>query len=99
MIPTTALQEDATLDRTDSSRATLPMKVVYIAGAGRSGSTILNADLGMHEEIVAVGELRYLASLEDRNAGGACGTWPRRALSATGLRDVGRAGEADRGNL
>jgi hypothetical protein len=39
--------------------------VVYIIGAGRSGSTFLDAVLGMHPEVVATGELRYFASLQD----------------------------------
>ena len=40
-------------------------RVVYIVGAGRSGSTILNAVLGMHPDIVATGELRYFASPQE----------------------------------
>lgn len=34
--------------------------VVYITGAGRSGSTVLNAALGAAEDVVAVGELTNL---------------------------------------
>jgi hypothetical protein len=36
------------------------MKVLYIAGWGRSGSTILDNILGQVEGIVSVGELRYI---------------------------------------
>ena len=38
-----------------------PVRLCYIAGAGRSGSTILNILLGNHPEAVNVGELRQLA--------------------------------------
>lgn len=40
-------------------------KVLYIAGYGRSGSTVLDVMLGNHPEIVSVGELAYL--VEDWN--------------------------------
>lgn len=36
------------------------IRVVYIAGAGHSGSTLLDVVLGSHPDIVAVGELSYL---------------------------------------
>ena len=39
-----------------------PLRVVYIAGANRSGSTVLNAVLGNHPLIQSVGELVWLAS-------------------------------------
>jgi hypothetical protein len=39
-----------------------PLRVVYIAGAGRSGSTVLDAVLGNHPLIHSVGELTRLAS-------------------------------------
>ncbi len=36
------------------------VKVVYIAGSGRSGSTLLEKILGLHPDIFAAGELRYI---------------------------------------
>lgn len=47
------------------SSTSRPVRVVYVVGAARSGSTILNAVLGMHPDIVATGELRYLATLQE----------------------------------
>jgi hypothetical protein len=50
------------------------MKVVYIAGYGRSGSTVLDILLGNHSKIAGVGEVTYL--LEDyaeRNRPCSCG--------------------------
>ena len=38
-----------------------PVRVLYIVGAGRSGSTVLDIVLGNHPEIESVGELRNLA--------------------------------------
>lgn len=42
------------------SSATARPQVVYIAGAGHSGSTVLDIALGNHPEIVSVGELHKL---------------------------------------
>lgn len=39
---------------------TQPIRVVYIAGYGRSGSTILDIALGQHEDIVGAGEISAL---------------------------------------
>jgi hypothetical protein len=39
-----------------------PLRVVYIAGVGRSGSTVLDSVLGNHPHIQSVGELSRLAS-------------------------------------
>lgn len=39
------------------------LKVIYIAGVGRSGSTLLDTVLGNHERIVGVGELNKLTRL------------------------------------
>src|SRR6266540_1011647 len=39
-----------------------PLRVVYIAGVGRSGSTVLDSVLGNHASIQSVGELSRLAS-------------------------------------
>lgn len=44
----------------DQHRA--PARVLYIAGAGRSGSTLLDLILGNHREIASVGELAKLPS-------------------------------------
>jgi hypothetical protein len=59
--------QDQVRERDDGGRLAefLPARVVYIVGAGRSGSTILNAILGEHPDIVATGELRYLATPQD----------------------------------
>ena len=37
-----------------------PGTVIFVAGAGRSGSTLLNGLLGQSPDVVALGELRYL---------------------------------------
>ena len=37
------------------------MKVIYIAGYGRSGSTVLDIILGNHSQITGLGEVTYLA--------------------------------------
>ena len=33
------------------------IRVVYITGFGRSGSTVLNITLGQHDDVIATGEL------------------------------------------
>ena len=43
-----------------SGPATPPLTILYIAGAGRSGSTILDNVLGQVEGMASVGELRFL---------------------------------------
>lgn len=51
-----------------------PPRVLYIAGYGRSGSTVLDVLLGGHPQSVSVGEMTYLAqdwTLEGRRC--ACG--------------------------
>jgi hypothetical protein len=50
------------------------VKVLYIAGSGRSGSTILDNTLGQIDGFFSVGELRYIwerGLIEDRLCG--CG--------------------------
>jgi hypothetical protein len=50
------------------------LKVLYIAGSGRSGSTILDNILGQYEGFVSVGEVRFIwerGMQEDRRCG--CG--------------------------
>lgn len=37
-----------------------PLRVLYIMGLGRSGSTVLDSILGNHPDLVSLGELRYL---------------------------------------
>ncbi len=37
-----------------------PLKLIYIVGAGRSGSTVLDTVLGNHPDVVSVGELSNL---------------------------------------
>jgi hypothetical protein len=53
-----------------------PIRVIYVLGAARSGSTVLNTVLGHHNEIEGVGELGYLSRsgnvFEERCA---CGEW------------------------
>ena len=39
---------------------TMPIRVIYIMGAGRSGSTVLDTVLGNHFQIESVGELANL---------------------------------------
>jgi len=51
-----------------------PIKVLYIAGSGRSGSTLLDNILGQVDGLVSVGEVRYLwerGMVQDRLCG--CG--------------------------
>lgn len=49
-------------------------KVLYIAGYGRSGSTVLDVVLGNHPDMVSVGELTYLADdWSDPDRSCACG--------------------------
>jgi hypothetical protein len=59
------------------------MKIIYVAGYGRSGSTILSIMLGSHPHIAAVGEARFLVedwhkSMRSCSCGAAypeCGFW------------------------
>jgi sulfotransferase family protein len=44
----------------DQRRDVQPMKVLYIAGWGRSGSTIVDNILGSYDSVFSVGELYYL---------------------------------------
>jgi hypothetical protein len=60
-----------------------PVKVLYVAGAGRSGSTLLDAILGQLDGFFSAGELRYLwerGLVEGRLCGcgtpvASCSTW------------------------
>ena len=77
-----------------------PVHVIYITGAGRSGSTLLSNILGQLPGAVSVGELYYLwaRGLEDNILCG-CGTpvrdchfWTRvlqRMRETTGIEDIG----------
>ncbi len=55
---------------TDTER----IEVVYIAGVGRSGSTLLEMILGQIDGFVSVGELRYLWRVLSENHKCGCGT-------------------------
>lgn len=58
-----------------SSEAGAPVRVLFLAGSGRSGSTLLANVLGQVDGMVHVGELRYIwerGLLEDRLCG--CGS-------------------------
>ena len=46
---------DATAGQQDA-----PIRVVYVMGAGRSGSTVLDTILNNHEDVIGVGELVHL---------------------------------------
>lgn len=51
-----------------------PLRVLYFAGSGRSGTTVINSILGQMDGVFAAGELRYLwqrGMVEDRLCG--CG--------------------------
>ena len=41
-------------------RRAQPLRVVYVMGAGRSGSTVLDTILNNHEDVIGVGELVHL---------------------------------------
>jgi hypothetical protein len=70
------------------------VKVLLIAGAGRSGSTLLDMILGQIDGICSVGELRYLwqrGVMEDRRCGcgepfSSCPFWSPIAVRAIGER-------------
>jgi hypothetical protein len=45
---------------TADARPDAPIRVVYLMGAGRSGSTVLDTILNNHEDVIGVGELVHL---------------------------------------
>jgi hypothetical protein len=45
---------------TADARSDAPIRVVYVMGAGRSGSTVLDTILNNHEDVIGVGELVHL---------------------------------------
>lgn len=49
------------------------IRVIYIMGYGRSGSTLLDLVLGNHPQITSAGELSSYAEWRDRNLDCACG--------------------------
>src|SRR5688500_770153 len=55
------------------------MKVIYITGAARSGSTVMDIVLGNHPEIVSVGELKNLVK----------SGWARGEYCSCGERAIG----------
>jgi hypothetical protein len=73
------------------ARADGGVRVLYIAGVGRSGSTLVSCLLGQSESVFAAGELRYLwrrGVIENRLCGcglpfGDCPTW-RTVIAAAG---------------
>ncbi len=64
-------------------QATTPVRVLYVAGSGRSGTTVINTVLGQLPGAFAAGELRYLwhrGVVEDHRCGcgrpfSACPVW------------------------
>ena len=76
------------------------IKVLYVAGWGRSGSTVLGRILGQIEGFLPVGELRYIwdrGMIEDRSCGcgarfGACAFW----MEVLGRTFDGRAPDPSR---
>jgi hypothetical protein len=50
-----------------------PVPVLYIIGAGHSGSTLLDIAIGQHPSVMSVGELAHLPKAWDRQALCACG--------------------------
>ncbi len=46
------------------------MKIIYIMGAGRSGSTILDILLGNGEDILSCGKLRWYVAKQGIPSGG-----------------------------
>ena len=42
-------------------------KIIYIAGYGRSGSSILAFTLGQHKKIISLGEIRVISSALKNN--------------------------------
>lgn len=70
-------------ERSSEPGARRPLKVLYVAGAGRSGSTLLDGILGQLDGFFSAGELRYLwerGLQEGRLCGcgvpvGACAIW------------------------
>lgn len=67
-------QYDAELSAESSGAAGQPVDVVYIAGYGHSGSTILNILLNQHAGILGAGELFRLASAWQSNEYCSCGS-------------------------
>jgi hypothetical protein len=78
-----------------------PVRVVYLMGAGRSGSTVLDIILGNHPEVVSVGEMTNLplsafvarssASCACGQRGNICPFWDdvrREWIKRTGVDDV-----------
>lgn len=76
--------------KTPSTASAAPVRVAFVAGWGRSGSTLLDRMLGQVHGLVSCGELREIwqrGPLEDRRCG--CGV----SFSQCGFwRDVGEAG-------
>lgn len=57
-----------------NTMTTAPPRILYIAGYGRSGSTVLAAILGNHPEMVSIGEIAFFADdLQSDNRLCSCG--------------------------
>jgi hypothetical protein len=78
---------------------TFPIRVLYIMGYGRSGSTVIGSVLGNHSDIVSVGELMNLSRSGWINAqycacgerGNVCPFWSgvrREWIKRTGVDDI-----------
>ncbi|MDP8928885.1 MAG: sulfotransferase [Actinomycetota bacterium] len=65
------------------------MRVLYVAGAGRSGSTLLGHLLGAHDGVFHGGEMRYAWLARDRDRLCGCGTPVRECPVWTRILTVG----------
>lgn len=87
--------EERVFEGSKATTETQRIKVLYIAGSGRSGSTILGRILGQIEDFFSVGELRYIwdrGLIENRLCGCGrnfkeCPVWQQIMLRAFGGSD------------
>lgn len=64
------------------------MKILYVMGSGRSGSTLLDILMGSHPDVVSTGELSHLVRSGWSNAEiCACGTWVTECLFWSAVRE------------
>ncbi|MCH9646987.1 MAG: sulfotransferase [Deltaproteobacteria bacterium] len=56
-----------------TTHSSLPLRVIFVLGAGRSGSTVLDTLLGNHPQAESVGELANLVRAYEANEYCACG--------------------------
>ena len=83
-----------TAARALNSETLMSTVVLYIAGTGRSGSTVLANILGEVDGVFAAGEVRYLWQRASRKAGSAGAACPC-ASAQSGAGSWTRAGELD----